>query len=117
VSTESEDLAKLNDREILILTLQSVHRVEKSLEGLASSVGHDIAAVRNQIGELRIELTRDLGQVKTNVDAVRHSLQGLGDVLRGTDFLAHDRVQQLEQRVDALERRPRLVGSNGAAGE
>jgi hypothetical protein len=117
VSTESEDLSNLSDREILILTLQGVHRVEKSLEGVALSAGQGVVSVRNEIGELRIDLTRELGQVKANVDAVRHSLQGLGDVLRGTDFLAHDRVQQLEQRVDALERRPRLVGSNGAAGE
>lgn len=90
-----------------------VDGVAQEIERLARSVGQGVAGARNQIGELRIDITRDLGQVKSAVEHSRQALQDLGGAVRSAGFLAHDRVEQLESRVEAIERRPRVISGTG----
>jgi hypothetical protein len=98
----SEDLSKLTDRELALLILHEVRGVARSLEGLGQSVGRDVGAALQRLETL-----------DQNVDLARRALHSLGGVVRGADFLAHDRVEQLESRVEAIERRPRVVGNGG----
>ncbi len=94
----SDDLSKLTDRELSLLILQEVRGVASSLEGLAQSIGRHMGGVMQKLETL-----------DTNIELARGSVRALGDVVRGTDFLAHEAAKELESRVEALERRPRVV--------
>lgn len=94
----SDDLSTLTDRELSLLILQEVRGVARSLDGLAQSIGRHVGGVMQKLETL-----------DTNVNLTRDSVRALGDVVRGTDFLAHEAVKALESRVEALEHRPRLV--------
>ncbi len=100
----ADDLDTLSDRDILLLTLAGVQRIEATLEGLGQSAGRDMGAVLQR-----------LETIETNVDLARRGVHALQGVVSGADFLAHDAVKQLEERVEVIERRPRLVngGSEG----
>lgn len=116
----SEDLSKLTERDIQLLILQELRAVARSLEGVAQSVGRDVATIANDVAELRIENTRDhgevtrrLGALDANIEMQRQELHAVQGVVRGVDFLASQRVETLEGRVDTLERRPRVITGGG----
>lgn len=101
----SDDITSLSDRDILILTLAGVRRIEATLDGLGQSVGRDLGGALQR-----------LDTIERNVDLARRGIHALQGVVSGSDYLAHDAVKQLEERVETLERRPRLVNGGGSEG-